>query len=115
MSNPLCSLGCFAQRLLDATRAVDFLGPLALRIYLFFPLWMAGTNKLTNFDDTAAWFGNPDWGLGLPYPELMVMLAAGSEAVGAILLLIGLGVRWVSIPLLVTMGGAACAVHWQNG
>ena len=45
MSTPIGSLACKAQRILDATRAVDFLGPLALRIYLFFPLWMAGNKK----------------------------------------------------------------------
>jgi len=35
-----------AQRLLDATRAVDFLAPLVLRLYLAPVFWMAGTNKL---------------------------------------------------------------------
>jgi uncharacterized membrane protein YphA (DoxX/SURF4 family) len=34
-----------AQELLDATRTVDFLGPLALRIYLAPIFWMAGTKK----------------------------------------------------------------------
>jgi len=44
----------------------------------------------------------------------MVTLAAGTEAVGAILLLLGLAVRWISIPLLVTMAVAA-TTHWANG
>lgn len=103
------------QRLLDSTRAIDFLAPLALRLYLVPIFWMAGTKKLNNFEDTAAWFGNPDWGLGLPMPELMAALATGSEVLGAILLLIGLAVRWISIPLMVTMAVAAVTSHWQNG
>lgn len=115
MSTPIGSLACKAQRILDATRAVDFLGPLALRIYLFFPLWMAGNKKFDNWDSTVAWFGNPDWGLGMPLPAVMVALAASTEAVGAVLLLIGLGVRWVSIPLMFTMAVAALTVHWQHG
>ena len=115
MSHSIRSLACMAQRILNATRAVDFLGPLALRIYLFFPLWMAGTQKFSNWDSTVAWFGNPDWGLGMPLPALMVALAAGTEAVGAVLLLIGLAVRWVSIPLMFTMAVAALTVHWQHG
>ena len=115
MNHFIVSAGCMAQNLLNATRAVDFLGPLALRIYLFFPLWMAGTKKFASFEDTVAWFGNPDWGLGLPLPALMVILAAGSEAVGAVLLLIGLGVRWISIPLMFTMAVAAVSVHWDKG
>ena len=76
---------------------------------------MAGTRKFASFEDTVAWFGNPDWGLGLPLPALMVILAAGSEAVGAVLLLIGLGVRWISIPLMFTMAVAAVSVHWDKG
>ena len=103
------------QDLLDATRALDFLAPLALRLYLAPVFWYAGSNKLAHFEDTAAWFGNPDWGLGLPFPELMAALAAGSGTLGAILLVLGLGVRWISVPLMVTMVVAAVTVHWQHG
>lgn len=103
------------QRLLDSSRSIDFLAPLLLRIYLVPIFWMAGTKKFNSFEDTAAWFGNPDWGLGLPMPELMAALATGSELLGAILLAIGLGVRWISIPLMVTMVVAAVTTHWQNG
>ena len=101
--------------LLNMSRAMDFLAPLALRLYLAPVFWMAGTSKLTNMDATIQWFGNPDWGLGLPFPALMAWLAALTEAGGAILLLLGLAVRWVSIPLMITMLVAAITVHWQNG
>lgn len=104
-----------AQTLLDKTRAVDFLAPLALRLYLAPIFWIAGTNKISGFDDTVAWFGNPDWGLGLPFPWLMAFLAASTEVAGAIGLLLGLAVRWLAIPLMVTMLVAAFAVHWENG
>lgn len=103
------------QRLLDSTRVFDFLGPLALRLYLVPIFWMAGTKKLADMDSIIEWFGNPDWGLGLPYPEVMAWLAALSETGGAILLLIGLAVRWISVPLMITMVVAAVTVHWQNG
>jgi putative oxidoreductase len=103
------------QRLLDSTRVFDFLGPLALRLYLVPIFWMAGTKKLDDIDSIIEWFGNPDWGLGLPYPEFMAWAAALTEAGGAVLLLIGLAVRWVSIPLMVTMVVAAVTVHWQYG
>lgn len=93
----------------------DFLAPLALRLYLAPVFWMAGSGKLNNMDSTIAWFGNPDWGLGLPFPALLAWLATLTEAVGAIMLLIGFGVRWVSLPLMVTMLVAAFTVHWQNG
>ena len=64
------------QRLLDSTRVFDFLGPLALRLYLVPIFWMAGTKKLADMDNVIAWFGNPDWGLGLPFPEVMAWAAA---------------------------------------
>ena len=103
------------QDLLDSLRALDFLAPLALRLYLAPVFWYAGTNKLSHFADTAAWFGNPDWGLGLPFPTLMAGLATGTEVIGAILLVSGLAVRWISIPLMITMLVAAFSVHWENG
>jgi len=113
--NKLISLGCKAQAMLDATRAVDFLGPLALRLYLVPIFWMAGTKKLADIESTAAWFGDPDRGLGLPFPELMAWMASLTEAGGAILLFFGIAVRWISIPLMVTMIVAAVTVHLQNG
>ncbi|MDH5435242.1 MAG: DoxX family protein [Gammaproteobacteria bacterium] len=106
---------CNMQKLLNGTRAFDFLGPLALRLYLAPILFMAGYNKFLHFDDTAQWFGNTEWGLGLPYPEAMTFLATSTELVGAILLVIGLAVRWITIPLMITMIVAAVTTHWQNG
>jgi putative oxidoreductase len=101
--------------LLETTRSVDFLAPLALRLYLAPVFWMAGTNKLGSMESTIEWFGNPDWGLGLPFPALLAWMAALTEAGGAVLLVLGLAVRWVSIPLMVTMLVAMFTVHWQNG
>jgi putative oxidoreductase len=103
------------QTLLDLSKAVDWLGPLALRLYLVPVFWMAGTTKIDGWENTVAWFGNPDWGLGLPFPALLAFLAVGSEVVGAIALLIGLGVRWICVPLMITMAVAAATAHWQNG
>lgn len=45
----------------------------------------------------------------------MALLATSAELIGAILLLVGLFVRWISIPLMVTMVVAALTVHWRNG
>jgi len=100
---------------LNYTRQMDGLAPLLLRLYLAPVLMQAGYNKLSHFEDTAAWFGNPEWGLGLPMPEVMAALAAGTEFFGGLALVIGFAVRWVSIPLMVTMLVAAFAVHWENG
>lgn len=111
MMTKLCAL----NGLLDRTRAFDFLGPLALRLYLAPIFWMAGKSKFDDFESTAAWFGNPDWGLGLPAPAVMAALATGTEVVGAIALLLGLATRWFAIPLMITMLVAAFKVHAVNG
>ncbi|MFY0642410.1 MAG: DoxX family protein [Bermanella sp.] len=94
---------------------LDFLPLLALRLYLAPVFWVAGMNKLSDIDSVALWFGNSDWGLGLPFPELLAWLATLTEVGAAVLLVIGLAVRWISIPLIITMLVAIFAVHWPNG
>ena len=111
----LCTLLGRSQQALDATRVVDWLAPLLLRLYLAPIFWMAGWNKLMAFQSTVEWFGDKDWGLGLPLPFLMASLATGAELVGAVCLLLGLGVRWASVPLMATMVVAMTTVHWHNG
>lgn len=117
----ICKIANCFHSLLNKTRAVDFLAPLALRLYLAPVFWMAANTKWNPFDSesslqgTIDWFGNPDWGLGLPFPEIMAHLAWSAEYFGAILLVLGLAVRWVSIPLMATMIVAALTVHLDNG
>lgn len=88
---------------------------LAIRLYLVPVFWMAGWQKLQHFPETVEWFGNPDWGLGLPFPGLLALLATATELAGAFLLAIGLLTRWISIPLIVTMLIAIFSVHIENG
>ncbi len=102
-------------RWLDQSRTVEFIAPLLLRLYLVPVFWMAGMSKFNHFDSTVQWFGNPDWGLGLPFPLLMAGLATGAELVGAVCLGIGLATRIMTIPLMATMLVAIFAVHGENG
>lgn len=108
----LCSLAGRAQSLLNTTRSVDFLGPLALRIYLAPIFILAGWGKLKDLESTAYYFAEH---LGLPFPELMALLAGATEFFGGIALLIGIATRWVSLPLMITMLVAAITAHWTNG
>jgi uncharacterized membrane protein YphA (DoxX/SURF4 family) len=103
------------QQFLNVIKHTEGLAALLLRIYLAPVLMQAGYNKLSHFEDTAAWFGNPDWGLGLPMPEVMTALAAGTELFGGFLLLIGLATRIVALPMMATMVVAAFSVHLPNG
>jgi len=93
----------------------DVLAPLALRLYLVPVFWMAGTHKLADFPGTVEWFGNAEWGLGLPLPWLMAALATATEVGGALCLALGFATRLVALPLMLTMVVAAATVHWDNG
>jgi uncharacterized membrane protein YphA (DoxX/SURF4 family) len=119
-------IGC--QSLLDKVRGqLDFAGPILLRLYLAPVFFVAASNKWNPFAEggtfnpaeglknVADWFGNPDWGLGLPAPLLMAFLAWSAEYLGSIALALGIAVRWTCIPLMVTMVVAATTVHWHNG
>jgi putative oxidoreductase len=103
------------HKLLDKSSAFEGIAPLLLRLYLAPVMIQAGWNKCQGFEGIVDWFGNADYGLGLPFPLVMAFLATATELVGGILLLIGLATRWVSIPLMVTMLVAAFSVHWPNG
>lgn len=98
-----------------ALQKLDVFAGLALRVYLVPIFWMAGTQKLSHFSDTVAWFGNSDWGLELPLPWLMAALATAAELGGAILLALGLFTRATVIPLIITMLVAIGTVHWDYG
>ncbi|RLA44047.1 MAG: DoxX family protein [Gammaproteobacteria bacterium] len=94
---------------------LDGIAPLLLRLFLAPVMMAAGWHKFQNFNDMVAWFGNADWGLGLPAPAVMVFLAASAELVGGVALLVGLAVRWFAIPLMISMAVAAATVHWEHG
>ena len=99
------------QNLLDKFRALDFLAPLALRIYLAPIFIMAGSNKLAHAEYLGPYFES----LGIPAPQLMVYVAALTELLGGIALLAGFAVRWMAVPLMFTMVVAATTAHWENG
>ncbi len=111
----------FVDALGAVKNGLDFLGPVLLRLYLVPVFWAAGNNKWNPFDEnssldsTIEWFGNAEWGLGLPFPALNAGLAWGAEYIGAVLLALGLATRLVCIPLMVTMAVAAATVHLDNG
>lgn len=107
----IISIGCKAQSILNATRAIDFIGPLAIRIYLAPIFIFAGANKLSNAENVGYWFAS----IGIPAPEIMAYVAGLTELIGGIALIIGIAVRWLAIPLMFTMLVAAVTAHWENG
>lgn len=99
------------QGWIDATRKIDFLGPLAFRLFLAPIFIFAGMAKLSSVGGTAGWFES----IGIPAPMLMAYVAGLTELIGGVLLVPGIAVRWVAVPLMFSMAVAAGAVHWENG
>ncbi|CAM3972471.1 DoxX family protein [Pseudoalteromonas byunsanensis] len=124
----LCTLHNSYQSLINKSQIFNALPALLFRLILAPVMIVAGYNKLNLASDQHSfpsnlladpnvvnWFGNEQWGLGLPFPDLLAFMAGWSEFLGGWLLLIGLFTRVVSIPLLFTMFVAATTVHWDNG
>lgn len=103
------------QRFIEHLSKGEGLPLLLIRLYLAPIFVQAGWTKFQAFEQTSAWFGNSEWGLGMPFPDLMASLAISAELLGGFFILLGLLTRLTAIPLLVTMFVAAKAAHWQNG
>ncbi|NQY49556.1 MAG: DoxX family protein [Colwellia sp.] len=118
----------YYQSFLSQLKHFDGIPALLIRLYLAPVFIMAGFSKtqllneeVTGFSafladpNIIAWFGNSDWGLGLPFPALLANLVILVEFFGGWLLLIGALTRLISIPLMFTMIIAATSVHADNG
>ena len=103
------------QKIVERLQLADGIPLLLLRLYLAPVMIQAGWNKASSFDSIVDWFGNEDYGLGLPMPLVMAFLATASELAGGVLLLFGALTRLVSIPLMITMVVAMVSVHAKNG
>jgi putative oxidoreductase len=69
---------------------------LIIRLYWGWQFFLTGKGKLMNLDRTANYFAS----LNIPMPKLNAILAASTECVGGLLLLLGLGGRIVPVPLI---------------
>ena len=84
---------------------------LFLRLILAYGFYQPAMNKLKDFDSVAQWFDSMNY----PLPMLSAYLAGITEFLGFILLILGLGTRIISIPLMIVMIVAILTVHWSNG
>jgi len=72
---------------------------LMLRLYWGWQFFRTGRGKLMNLDNTAHFFQS----LHIPLPKLNAIMAGSTECFGGLLLLLGLGSRIVTVPLIITM------------
>jgi putative oxidoreductase len=78
---------------------LTFLGPTLARLTLASVFIGTGWGKLSNIGSTVEYFAS----LHIPAPEFQARLAAGTEFVGGILLLLGLFTRLAALPMAFTM------------
>ncbi len=83
----------------------------AMRVLLAKGFWTPGMMKFNDIDSIGEWFGS----MNIPFPLANAYMAASTEVVGAILLLVGFGSRLISIPLMIVMMVAIFTVHFANG
>lgn len=84
---------------------------LFIRLVLAYGFYQPAKLKWADIGSIIDWFKT----LGIPAPALNAYLAASTEAAGVVLLILGLGTRIITIPLMITMLVAIKTVHWANG
>ena len=104
------SLVATASRLLRMLYAVEWIGPLTMRL-VFGYFWLeTGIGKVHNLDGFTQRF----IGWGIPYPAFSATLSAWTELVGGLLIMLGLFTRLVCIPMIVNMAVAVTLVVSTN-
>ncbi len=80
---------------------------LGMRLYWGWQFFLTGQGKLMNLEQVTGFFTD----LGIPMPYFNAVMAGSVECFGGLLLLLGLGSRFVSIPLASTMVVAYLTAH----
>ena len=99
------------NKLLTQLEKLRDLPLLALRLILAYGFYEPAMKKIKDVDAIANWFES----MGMPFPTLNAYMATITEALGVILLTLGLFTRYISIPLIITMIVAIVTVHAGNG
>ena len=84
---------------------------LGVRLILAYGFYEPAMNKWSDISSVASWFES----MGIPAPTLNAYMAAGTETLGVLLLVLGLFTRFISLPLMIIMVVAITTVHLSNG
>ena len=84
---------------------------LLARLIVAYGFFQPAKAKWGDINAIAEWFGS----MGMPFPTLNAYMAASTEALGVVLLTLGLFTRLISIPLMVVMVVAIMTVHLAHG
>lgn len=95
----------------EKVQQLDSLALFFLRLVLAYGFYEPAMNKVKNVSGIAEWFAS----MNFPLPLLNAYLATATELAGIFLLVLGLGTRIISIPLMFVMLVAIFTVHIGNG
>lgn len=104
----------YKQSYMEFSRLSEFGKSLSLlfaRIAVAYGFYEPAMMKWADINSVAEWFGS----MGIPFPTLNAYMAAGTEAIGVVLLTLGLFTRFISLPLIVIMIVAIVTVHLPHG
>jgi len=95
----------------DIVSSVKSFSLLIARLIIGYGFYEPAMNKWADISSVAGWFDS----MGIPFPTLNAYMAATTEIVGVVLLVLGLFTRLISVPLVVIMIVAITTVHLANG
>jgi putative oxidoreductase len=110
MDEQIKRLRCLVGSALGALKALDWLPPLLIRLFVGYFFFETGWAKIHNLDAFTQRFA----GWGIPYPAFNATLSAYTECIGGALTLLGLATRLVSIPMMINMAVAILTVKLKN-
>lgn len=100
----------FAAQLFDRLSAAGWIPALLMRLFVGYFFMETGWGKIHSLDAFTTRFAQ--W--GIPYPAFNAALSAYTEFLGGALTILGLGMRFVSIPMIVNMIVAILTVKLKN-
>jgi putative oxidoreductase len=99
-----------AAELSDRLSAAWWIPALLMRLFVGYFFMETGWGKIHNLDAFTTRFAQ--W--GIPYPAFNAALSAYTEFLGGALTILGLGMRFVSIPMIINMIVAILTVKLKN-
>ena len=104
------SLTQVADRILQRLSSLEWVAALLMRLFVGYFFFETGWAKLHNLDAFTVRF--MQW--GIPHPAFNAALSAYTECIGGALTVAGLGMRFVSIPMMINMAVAIVTVKMKS-
>jgi putative oxidoreductase len=104
------SLIAIVEEFLPRLSSFNWLAALLMRLFVGYFFFETGWAKLHNLDAFTQRF--MQW--GIPHPAFNAALSAYTECIGGALTVVGLGMRFVSIPMMINMAVAIITVKLKN-